>query len=126
MEYTAKKLNRLVGIPYGFRDAPGLDCYQFAIKALSELFNIDAPNYVFEGEEDEAWIAFEHHKLTWIEGDGSPGDVVLFQVGRYQHCGVCIGNDQMIHTLRKHQSAIEDITSMKWKNRIIGYYKWQS
>ena len=96
------------------------------MKVLHEVFDIDAPDYAFNGEEDEAWIAFAAHKLVWDEGDGSPGDLALFRIGRYVHCGVCLGDNQMIHTLRGHQSVIEEYTSHKWRDRLTGFYRWQT
>lgn len=120
------RITGLVGIPYGFRDDPGLDCYQLAIRVLHDVFDIDAPDYEFHGEEDEAWIAFAANRLTWQPGDGSPGDVVTIQLGRYTHCGVCLGDGQMIHTLKGHHSAVEDLDAIKWRDRITGYYRWPS
>lgn len=117
-------INSYIGIPYGYRSAKGLDCYQLAVKVLHDMFGINAPDYEFNGEEDEAWIAFAAQKLNWLEGDGSPGDVVLLTIGKYQHCGVCLGDNQMIHTLRGHHSAIENYTTPKWRDRITGFYKW--
>lgn len=117
-------LNEYIGIPYGYREDKGLDCYQLAVKVLREVFHVEPPDYEFNGKEDEAWIAFAAHKLTWSDGDGSPGDVALFRIGKYQHCGVCIGDNQMIHTLRGHHSAIEDYTTTKWRDRLMGFYRW--
>lgn len=126
MTYHRNRLNELIGIPYGYRNESGLDCYQLAIKALKILFDIEAPDYQFNGSEDEAWIAFAAHQPTWLPGDGSPGDVVTFQVGRYSHCGVCLGDNQMVHTLRGHHSAIEDYSLVKWRDRNTGFFKWPS
>ena len=99
-------LKDYIGIPYGYRTEDGLDCYQLAIAVLRDVYGVDAPDYEFNGTEDEAWIAFASYKLTWDTGDGTPGDLALFRIGRYQHCGVCIGNNQMIHTLRKHELSL--------------------
>ena len=113
-----------VGIPYGFRDDPGLDCYQLTKEVLEKEFDQQVPDYEYHGTEEDAWIAMAANRVEWFDGDGSPGDVVLLRIGRYQHCGVCLGNNQMIHTLKGHNSAIEDYTSIKWQDRIIGFYRW--
>lgn len=118
------KLRRYVGIPYGYREAAGLDCYQLTVRVLKDVFGIQAPDYEFNGEEDEAWIAFTENKVNWLPGDGSPGDVVLIKIGKWQHCGVCIGSNQMIHTLKGQHSSIEDYTNFKWRDRVLGFYKW--
>lgn len=123
MELIRENINPLIGIPYGFRDDPGLDCYQLVVKALNDLFGITAPDYVFHGPEDEAWIAFAANKLNWQPGNRDPGDVVTLKIGRYTHCGLYLGNGEMIHTLRGCQSSIESIDTLKWRDRITGFYK---
>jgi len=51
-------LKDYIGIPYGYRTDDGLDCYQLAIAVLRDVYGVDAPDYEFNGAEDEAWIAF--------------------------------------------------------------------
>ena len=115
-----------VGIPYGFRDEPGLDCYQLVIRVLNEVFGKEVPDYTFAGTWREADQGFTEHKVDFVQVDKpEPGDVVLLKIGhRPIHCGVIVSRTTMLHSLRGSNSCIERFTTTKWRNRIEGFYRW--
>ena len=121
-------INDYVGIPYGFRDEPGMDCYQLVITVLREVFGKNVPDYLFGGTWKTADAGFNEHKVDFekvAEWDRQPGDVVLLRIGRKPlHCGVVINHSRMLHSMRGHNSCVESFNSISWRNRIEGFYRW--
>jgi len=115
-----------VGIPYGFRDEEGLDCYQLVIKVLAEVFDKHIPDYQFDGGWKDADEGFLGHKGDFQRVDAPErGDIVLLKIGtRPIHCGVVVGSSTMLHSLRGSNSCIERFNVTKWINRIEGFYRW--
>ena len=123
---TNNKISDFIGIPYGFRDEPGLDCYQLVIQVLKGVYGKDVPDYNFEGTWREADKGFLEHKGDFVKvKTPEPGDVVLLRVGyRPIHCGVVVSRTTMLHSLRGSNSCVEKFNSTKWRNRIEGFYRW--
>ena len=119
-------INDFVGIPYGFREDAGLDCWQIAIKVLKTEYKKDVPDYHYAGKWNEVEGKFNECKKDFVKVDKpQKGDIILFRVcGIVAHCGVVVGDAIMIHTMKGHNSCVERFTSPKWVNRIEGYYRW--
>jgi len=117
-----------VGIPYGFREAPGLDCYQLVTEVLAKVYSKRIPTYDYSGGWFDADVGFLEHRGDFKEVIlPLPGDIVLLKIGRRPiHCGVVIGEKNMLHSLRGSNSCIERYDSVKWRNRIEGFYRWVS
>jgi cell wall-associated NlpC family hydrolase len=121
-----KQVAEFVGIPYGFRDEPGLDCYQLVVRVLNDVFGKQVPDYTFKGTWQEADQGFTEHKGDFEEvSSPQPGDVVLLRIGhRPIHCGIIVGSTTMLHSLRGSNSCIERFNTSKWRSRIEGFYRW--
>jgi cell wall-associated NlpC family hydrolase len=53
-------------------------------------------------------------------------DAILIRLkGQPMHCGVYLDNDLFIHCLKGSNVTIESINSAMWKNRILGYYRYE-
>ena len=126
--------NKYVGIPYknNGRDVSGIDCWGLVRLIYKEQYNISIPSFteLYKGPEDKesiselAAIAKEQWKAVETPQEG---DVVLFRVlGLESHVGVCIGSDSFIHAKEGQASVIESLTSSRWKDRIVGYFKYTS
>lgn len=126
MDIILKPVSTFVGIPYGFRGAPGLDCYQLVVKVMAEVFGKNIPDYLFEGGWQDADKGFLEHKSEFEKVTSpNPGDIVLINIGNKPiHCGVVVGSCTMLHSLRGSNSCIERFTTTKWRNRIEGFYRW--
>lgn len=121
-----KNISQFVGIPYGFRDNSGLDCYQLVLAVSREVFGVDLPDYSFEGTWREADSGFNSHRGDFTPvSKPEPGDLVLLKfASKPIHCGIVVGRNTMLHSLRGSNSCIEKFTSVKWRNRIEGFYRW--
>ena len=121
-----KSVSDFVGIPYGFRDEPGLDCYQLVIRVLDEVFDKQVPDYTFAGDWQTADQGFLEHKGEFVKVDTpEPGDVALLLIARRPiHCGVIINSTSMLHSLKGSNSCVERFNTTKWRNRIEGFYRW--
>ncbi len=128
-------MNTLIGIPYqskGRVPETGLDCWGLLRVFYARYMGVWLPSYSDEYENafDNASSssAIENHINEWIEvSDPQYGDAVLLRLeGRACHVGVYIGNNQMIHTQAGHDSVVDRLDGMRWKNRIKGFYRLAS
>ena len=119
-----------VGLPYRDkgRAFDGVDCYGLVRLIYLARFNINLPSY------DDAYLTSEHGECA-IDEHGLNNDswirittpiagavVVLLIGGKPNHVGVMLDETKMIHSLKGHDSAIEDVTRIKWRSRIKGFF----
>ena len=117
-----------VGVPYGFRDEPGSDCFQIVRDVAKNIFGYEIPDYAFSGTWQDADKGFNEHKPDFDKVETpEPGDIVLLKIGgKPIHCGIVINKWQMLHTLRGSNSCLENFNSLKWGCRIEGFYRWNN
>lgn len=125
-------MEHLIGIPYlnkGRNPEQGLDCWGLLRVFYHEYMGIDLPGYddTYADSFDRAATsnaigANQHH---WhLVTNPEFGDAVLCRLnGHACHVGVYLGNSQMLHTQSGHDSALDRIDGIKWKNRITGFYR---
>lgn len=118
-----------IGIPYAeTMESEGLNCWQLCEKILIEVFGTRPPNYHYYGDFKNVGPVFVSALEQWkkIEYENrSAGDLVLLRMSGYPiHLGIVISDKIMIHTLKQVGSRAEDYTCFKWKNRVIGFYRW--
>ena len=115
-----------VGVRYGFRGEPGLDCYQLVLEVSDKVFGNKLPDYSFTGTWRDADAGFNAHKGDFVKVDSpEEGDIILLTIGgRPLHCGIVLNHNQMLHSLRGSNSCIESFRSIKWRHRIEGFYRW--
>ncbi len=126
--------NKYVGIDYkdNGRDIDGIDCWGLVRLIYKNEYNITVPSFdnQYQGASDRESTSelVAITKENWIaKSTPEEGDVVLFRIlGTESHVGVCISKDKFIHAKEGHASVIEDLTSAKWQNRIVGYFKYTS
>ncbi len=54
-----------------------------------------------------------------------PYDVILLRTGSMvYHCGVVIGRRKMLHVMEGINSSVEEFTSLMWKDKIEGFYRY--
>lgn len=124
-----------VGIPWVARgdDFSGADCWGLVRIAALHLYGLQLPRY-FYSEVDllpdaAALIAAETTGPRWqaLEGLAAfpPGVVHIFRIkGLKTHCGLSLGAGEFLHSLPGHDSAIENLADLQWRQRRTGTYRW--
>ena len=128
-------VSRYIDIPFveKGRDMSGCDCWGLFYLVYRDLLDIELPLYLdtYQNTEDEkvlgAVIKGEIVKWTRVSvknlrvGDG----VSIRLKGQPMHVGVYIGNGKFIHCLAGSGTVIEKVNSITWRNRIVGYYRYE-
>ncbi|MCS7245928.1 MAG: C40 family peptidase [candidate division WOR-3 bacterium] len=85
---------------YGGMDENGMDCSGFLYRVLSE-FNIKPPRTSFDYLNFGKPVSLDSVK---------PGDVLIFSFKQdYDHVGIYIGDNKIIHASRNRGVIIEDL-----------------
>ena len=127
-------VGRYVGLPFlpNGRDHRGVDCWGLVRLVLLEQFAIDLPFYHFgyetcrerkaiggvvqEVKEAPGWAKVEKPTLS---------SVVVFKVMGYPcHVGLMVTEEMFLHSAAGHDSCVESLRSLRWKNRVEGYYQF--
>lgn len=126
-------MDQLIGIPYlekGRDPTVGLDCWGLFREFYARFMGIYLPSY-----EATYQHALDHAAMcaaidadlpsAWLRvTDPVFGDGVRLRIdGNPCHVAVYVGNGQMLHTQTGHDSAIDRLDSLRWKNRIEGFYR---
>lgn len=122
---------KYIGIPFkaNGRTEDGLDCWGLARLIYSNEYNIELPSFSTEytiEDDDRIRELITQYKEGW-EPKEAPveGDVVLFRVlGDLTHMGVMVSDTKFIHVREGSNTVTDSITSIKWKNRVTGFYKY--
>ncbi|MDI6026711.1 NlpC/P60 family protein [Corticibacterium sp. UT-5YL-CI-8] len=121
----------LVGLPYvpRGRTLEGFDCWGCVRLALASA-GVSVPAYDGVDPEDTATKS-----RLFQQGAGTDAwrrvsapaefDVALFRMGRHDsHVGIVVSPTQMLHADRRAgQSVVESFDSVKWANRLVGFYR---
>jgi cell wall-associated NlpC family hydrolase len=135
-DQTPYGFSHLVGIPFldGGRDpASGLDCWGLFM-AANKVFGIDVPDFHL-GCQNTVQIYLA--SIGDIRSCWSPvttphvGDAVVMALDPdypecIQHFGVMIETRRFLHTLEKTGAIVSGIDHPFFKNRIKGYYRFDS
>lgn len=123
--------NKYIGIPYkdAGDDENGLDCWGLVRLVYKNEFNIELPSFKqtrLDAYDIRSAIIDEYKQDGWTEiAEPSPGAVVLVRVqGLPIHTGVMVDKTKFLNILPGANCVIADITDSRWRNRIIGFYKY--
>lgn len=133
-----------VGTPYDERGRTrnGVDCWGLLCVVKAERFGVMLPAFEGLGYHDfapgsgdraarnEALAAFmASHMAGWRavrEADLIAGDAILLrQLGHPVHCGVVVARGWFLHIEEGIDAACEEWIGIKWRNRVVGFYRWE-
>lgn len=119
-----------VGIPYKLhgRTKEGCDCWGIVRLILQEQFGVEVPSLADYEEDIKDFERAVDSGMAIVDAKEMPapeiGDVVLLRIlGKPCHVGIYAGEGLMIHTLMAHDSALDHVFGLRWKNRIEGFYR---
>jgi cell wall-associated NlpC family hydrolase len=116
------------------RGPVGFDCWGFVRLVQSRQFGIDdLPDLSEEypSAENHSAVALAVRKYEaaliakWFPVEHPlSGDIVIIRIAtRPWHCGVCVGDDWMLHILKGVNVGLEHFRREPWRNRIEGFYR---
>lgn len=122
-------VDKYIGIPYkkNGRDLNGCDCYGIVCMFYMDHFGIKLNQYVYDEIDAVTKNYTDEIELNWREvSEPVVGDVVYFNMlGHPMHVGVYIGGGKFIHNFSESgSSTIADINHNKWKQRLIGFWRY--
>jgi cell wall-associated NlpC family hydrolase len=124
-------IEKYIGIEFEDNGRGGkFDCWGLAMYFLKEEFGFDLPDlseqYFNSNDRFNIPFVVDLEKPNWLlVSKPNPGNVVLFNIsGIPMHVGIVVSDTEMLHIAKGINSCIESFTSMKWKNRVEGFYAY--
>lgn len=115
------------------RGSGGVDCWGLVQMVFKNELDIDLPGYEssYESTEDRKLIErviFDERKSKWVEVDKPRSfDVALLRMASVpMHVGIVTKPNNMIHSAHGINTVVEKLDSMKWKNKIAGYFRYET
>jgi len=124
-------INKYIGIPYEVhgRTFEGTDCYGLIWLFYKNELGIELPNFLDYAHDINSFAeTVEEKKKSFIPVEGSPE---LYNIGVFSyrglpsHIGLCVGENQVLHILRKHHSVCIRMDHPTLKGRLEGWYKYE-
>lgn len=122
-------VGRYIGLPY--KDAcwgpEYYDCWGLIVLIYKNEFGIDIHSDMTMYTDKTSKVERLLKYISLWEHINKPkiGDGILFLVAnRLPHCGIYIGDNKMIHTIRGISSCIQEVSNPRWKSRFEGYYRY--
>lgn len=122
--------NKYIGIEYRDpdEDGNGLHCWELVELIMRDEFGLIPPQVEFSDNYKKAHGVFIGELEKWRKipiGQQQAGDLVLIRIGQYYcHCGIMIGQRNMLHCLRGRGTTLDSPFSREWTNRLLGFYRW--
>lgn len=123
-----------IGIPFrpNGTDRSGCDCWRLVVMVYREKLGIDLPDFAGVYVDDSlaslkrVTRTIRDAKERWKKVDKPMSfDVILLRTGGMAyHVGVVVGRRTMLHIMEGINSTVEMFTSLQWKDRIEGFYRY--
>lgn len=111
------------------RNYPEFDCYGLIAYLYKKDFGIDLVDFNYINSNDTTNSLIFHREMnskSWERVDAQKGTIVALRVnGRASHCGYMVSDNEFVHIMQNVGFSRVNINNPKWKNRIIGYYKYK-
>lgn len=122
---------KYIGLPFKERgrDMKGVDCYGLLKIIYERELKINLVDYLdfYQHTADKNLAeVIDHEKRKWEEvSQPKQFDVVLIKMqGLPMHLGVMCSGNNMIHCMEGINTAYENIASMRWSTRVMGFYRY--
>jgi len=110
------------------REYPYFDCYGLVRYMYKKEHNIDIIDFDYKDPDDpknEHYFIDAMNNTKWTRVKPQKGVIVGLRVnGRISHCGYMVSDTEFLHIMKNSGVARAKINSPKWKNRIVGFYKY--
>lgn len=131
--------NKYAHIPFKEkgRSAAGADCWGLVRIIYQAERGIELPDYLEVYELGfSAWskddrtklerLVQEESKQKWQEvSRPQPFDVIVMKMkGFATHVGIVIDSQRMIHCQEGIGTSIEKFNSIRWRDNVVGFYRW--
>ncbi len=120
-----ERIADLVGkeFEYGSKGPDKYDCYTLS-QEVCKRYDIKLPDFISSDKPDIVHQSIIKGKELFNKLDSpKPLSIVTFRSGPIvHHVGVMLNFPYFIHILPKCNVVIERIDSLKWKNKIEGFY----
>ncbi len=114
--------------PNGRDVKTGLDCYGLVSYMYKKDFDKTIVDFDYKDPDDpknEKYFIESMNDPKWIKCKPQKGAVVGLRVnGHISHCGYMINDKEFIHIMNTTGVVRAKINSVKWKNRVVGVYKY--
>jgi cell wall-associated NlpC family hydrolase len=124
-----------IGLPFEDhgRNRAGLDCWGLVRLVLQEQRGIALPSFATEyrrttdTQKISDLILRETPAWAMIAGgEEALGDIIILrQRGAPMHVGFVLGDKHMLHIEHGINSAIEDYSTVRWRDRIFGFFRYR-
>lgn len=125
-------VSKYMGVPFkenGRDIETGLDCYGLLLHIYRDMgiALLDKTDYTLDDKEDVHNL-IEKNKYEWKQVDRKQvcaGTVVYFRIlGVPMHLGIMINYNQFVHSICKTGVCIENLNSIVWNRRVVGFYEY--
>ena len=118
--------DKYLGIP--FVDA---DCYEFGSILYKDYFGYALPSLEYqldsmksmvmasEDSQKDTFTSVLKKNLAYLDG------IVFSSVECGRHVGFYLGDGLFIHQNRRGFPSIEKLNALNWKNKILGFYRYE-
>lgn len=109
---------------------PPFGCFRLVQHVFESVYGIEFGDYdagLKAGDLDSRAGRFQKHlcRLTQKVEDPQEGDLILInRGGKPFHIGIVAEPGQMLHAYAGGTSTIEPYTSIFWRNKIEGFYRY--
>ncbi|RLC39124.1 hypothetical protein DRH27_00560 [Candidatus Falkowbacteria bacterium] len=124
-------IEKYIGIPYLSHGASfgAVDCFGLIRLVYQNERGVTLNVFEYGDADDSADVcrAIEDNKGDEWRRIKQPeqGCVLLLNVKGYAtHCGLYVGENRMLHSIKGCNSCIEKTNGLRWKSRIEGYYRY--
>ena len=122
-----KWVGKYIGLPF-----EQYNCWQLMCEVYNTEFDISLPHFENEYENSKdaknikAIYEREFKRFKKIEHQKDFCFIVIRMQGQPWHCGLVVDTNVMLHTERGIGAVCQRFNTLEWKNRVIGYYEYQS
>jgi len=110
------------------RTYPYFDCYGMVKHLYKQEHGVDIVDFDYVDPDDKENEKFFYESLEnprWEKVQPKKGAVVAMRVnGAVTHCGFMVNDKEFIHIMERTGVDRVKINSPKWKQMIVGFYKY--